>query len=122
MVLVNSVQTKSANLTIVLICHVILVLIYTVFAVIRRPYRCKETNILYSIAMIGLTLEVIVLLTMTILKKADIIDDLVDLIATASVFGIVLMGLIITMIVIACVDHRWPIDYSLVEGKELAIA
>ena len=59
MVFINSTQFEDASHAIQISIHTALVILFTVFVTMSRPYRSLATNILYTIAMTGLTQSLI---------------------------------------------------------------
>ena len=71
MVLVSNYATRSSNLINYMIAHTILILIFTLYVIAIRPYRCWSSNTVYIIAMLGLSLQVVALTGTTVRNSRE---------------------------------------------------
>ena len=129
MVLVSNYATRSSNLIHFMIAHAILILIFTLYVIAIRPYRCWSSNTVYIIAMLGLSLQVVALTGTTVRNSREDSEKVSEqtrfLLITllGVVIGLtVLIAFAAIVVISAIIKVRWPIDYSIIEGNEAAIA
>ena len=129
MVLINSYTSRNSSQVHFLIAHTVLILVFTIYIVILRPYRCWSTNTIYIIAMVGLTLKATVLTVSTLQKRSNDSQNEADdraffliVILSISIFVTVIIAFIAIVVISAIIRVRWPVDTSYLRGKEVAIA
>ena len=121
MVLVSNYGTRSSNLIHFMIAHAILILVFTIYVIALRPYRCWSSNTVYIIAMLGLSLQVGALTGTTVRNHREDTTKLSDqtrfLLITllGVVIGLtVLLAFAAIVVISAIIKVRWPIDYSII--------
>ena len=129
MVLLNTFASKEYDQLNFLIAHTAMVVAFTLYVIILRPYRCWSTNTVYIIAMIGFSLQVIALTGSTLLNQSEDSNKLSEqetfflkISLSAIIFCAVIIAFIAIVVISAIKRVRWPVDTSYLEGKEVGIA
>ena len=90
-----------------------------------RPYRSFSTNILYTIAMTGLTQQLIFVAMKVSDYQQPIFIDKYFFFLTAVLNGLFLFIIALFVMFLLIVQTKWPVDKKvvedLVEGQDLAI-
>jgi len=101
------------------------IILFTAHVLVTRPYRSMPTNILYAMALIGVSLQCVLLRCVVAGYEQAIFVDKFFFVLTCILNGFIWFLIFIGLIGLAINGLKWPTNreviFKLTEGQDLAI-
>ena len=114
-VFINSSQFEDASHAIQIAFHCTLVIAFTVFITMSRPYRSMTTNIVYIIAMVAVTQQLVFISMKVSDYQQPIFIDKYFFFLTAVLNGLFVFLMMLFIMFLIIVQVKWPVDRKVVD-------